>query len=104
MEGVIRSEAAILGDEHPQTLASMHALALCKKAHGDFVGASKTLEAVAETKTCVFGEDHPTIPATKDALSNQKAKVRPPKGGLYLDCWSIEMLRGEVPIEDGPRS
>eukprot|EP00930_Biecheleria_cincta_P040224 TRINITY_DN27575_c0_g1_i1.p1 TRINITY_DN27575_c0_g1~~TRINITY_DN27575_c0_g1_i1.p1 ORF type:complete len:851 (+),score=157.61 TRINITY_DN27575_c0_g1_i1:44-2596(+) len=103
MESVLKSETAILGDEHPQTLTSMHALALCKKALGDFVGASKTLEAVAGTKSCVFGEDHPTTPASKDALSNRQALVKP-KTGLYLQHVSLDMLRGEVPIEDGPPS
>ena len=54
--GIIRR---VLGEEHPNTLASMNNLAQTLHAEGDLAGARKIFEQVLHVSRRVLGEEHP---------------------------------------------
>jgi tetratricopeptide (TPR) repeat protein len=60
---------AQLGDEHPQTLRSNHALARVLRVKGKFGEAEALLRRTAETQRRVLGEDHPDTLATMTELA-----------------------------------
>ncbi len=52
-------QVATLGEEHPDTLASMNNLALLYQAEGKFDKAESLLKRTLETKRRVLGDEHP---------------------------------------------
>ena len=59
LESVLRRQSDALGAEHPDTLATAHALAVTLHAQGDYAGARARLEAVLAARTRLLGAEHP---------------------------------------------
>eukprot|EP00931_Biecheleriopsis_adriatica_P098463 TRINITY_DN7241_c0_g1_i9.p3 TRINITY_DN7241_c0_g1~~TRINITY_DN7241_c0_g1_i9.p3 ORF type:complete len:108 (-),score=14.25 TRINITY_DN7241_c0_g1_i9:203-481(-) len=64
LEAVMPKRLRVQGENHPRTLATMHALAVCKGACGDVRGALDLLEAVMPKRLRVQGEDQRLPPCT----------------------------------------
>ncbi|MCH8028683.1 MAG: toll/interleukin-1 receptor domain-containing protein [Candidatus Dadabacteria bacterium] len=58
-EKVLETRKRVLGEEHPDTLASMNNLAGTLGAQGDLKRARELQEKVLETRKRVLGEEHP---------------------------------------------
>jgi tetratricopeptide (TPR) repeat protein len=58
-ERVMAVMTRVLGDEHPDTLASINNLAATLWDQGDHAGARRLQERVLEARTRVLGEEHP---------------------------------------------
>jgi tetratricopeptide (TPR) repeat protein len=69
LESVLRRQSDALGAEHPDTLATAHALAGTLHAQGDYAGARARYEAVLAARTRLLGAEHPDTLATAHALA-----------------------------------
>ena len=58
-EEVLAKRRAILGDDHPSTLTSMHNLALTYGEQGKMTEAAKMNEEVLAKYRAILGDDHP---------------------------------------------
>jgi hypothetical protein len=56
---VIEARRRLLGNEHPQTLSSMHNLAFTLKGQGRDSDALALMEECVLTRKRVFGSEHP---------------------------------------------
>ena len=65
-ENLWTRQRAVLGSEHPDTLASLHGLACSYWKMEKYAQAERLLEDVISGKTKALGEDHPE---TKNAVS-----------------------------------
>jgi len=68
-ERVLEMTRRILGDEHPDTLASMNNLATTLKAQGDLAGAREIQERVLEMTQRILGDEHPDTLASMNNLA-----------------------------------
>ena len=59
LESVLRRQSDALGAEHPDTLATAHALAGTLHAQGDYAEARARYEAVLAARTRLLGAEHP---------------------------------------------
>ena len=69
LESVLRRQSDALGAEHPDTLATAHALAGTLHAQGDYAEARARLEAVLAARTRLLGAEHPDTLATAHDLA-----------------------------------
>jgi tetratricopeptide (TPR) repeat protein len=69
LESVLRRQSDALGAEHPDTLATAHALAGTLHAQGDYAEARARYEAVLAARTRLLGAEHPDTLATAHALA-----------------------------------
>lgn len=67
-------KANVLVEEHPDRLASQHALALAYQADGQVGKAVKLLEHVVAVKAKVLRDDHPSRIISQQALAIFQAK------------------------------
>jgi hypothetical protein len=58
-EKVLAKGKVILGDDHPNTLTSMHSLAEMYRQQGKMTGAAKIHEEVLAKRKMILGDDHP---------------------------------------------
>ena len=65
----LTNQKKVLGDEHPETLCSGHALAQVLRVKGGFAEAEALLRQTAETRRRVLGEEHPETLATMTELA-----------------------------------
>ncbi|MEQ6342087.1 MAG: tetratricopeptide repeat protein [Gammaproteobacteria bacterium] len=68
-EGVLEVNRRVLGEEHPDTLASMNSLASTLWNQGDLEGARTLEEEVLEVSRRVLGEEHPDTLASMSNLA-----------------------------------
>ena len=69
LESVLRRQSDALGAEHPDTLATAHALAGTLHAQGDYAEARARLEAVLAACTRLLGAEHPDTLHAAHALA-----------------------------------
>ena len=69
-EKALESSRRILGEEHPETLASMYNLANTLWAQGDLNRARELHEKVLEIRRRILGEEHPNTLASMNNLAN----------------------------------
>ncbi|KAL4959991.1 uncharacterized protein BDV14DRAFT_183400 [Aspergillus stella-maris] len=65
---VLESQKQTLGPEHPQTLASMHNLAITWKELGKVPNAFSLLKKCVDLRSKVLGADHPHVALSSNAL------------------------------------
>jgi tetratricopeptide (TPR) repeat protein len=83
----------VLGDEHPDTLASLNGLAATLWAQGDLAGARTLHEQALELRRRVLGDEHPD---TLNSLNNLAATLRDQgdlAGARTLDEQALELRR-----------
>ena len=90
-----------LGEEHPDTLASMSNLASTLSAQGDLPGARALEEKVLEVSRRVLGEDHPETLASMNNLGNTLRDQGDLPGARALQEKVLEVSR-RVLGEDHP--
>ena len=65
LEDVLKKRRRVLGEDHPETLASMNNLSVTRRAQGDLAGARALQERVLGALRRVLGDEHPnTLAAT----------------------------------------
>ena len=69
LESVLAARTRLLGAEHPDTLATAHALAVTLHAQGDYAEARARYEAVLAARTRLLGAEHPDTLATAHNLA-----------------------------------
>ena len=75
LESVLRRQSDALGAEHPDTLATAHALAGTLHAQGDYAEARARLEAVLAARTRLLGAEHPdTLHAAHNLAGTLRAQ------------------------------
>jgi hypothetical protein len=73
-----------LGHEHPNTLTSMHNLALTRRERGDLAEAQELQERVVVEKSRIFGDEHPETLASMNELALTRWLRGDQKGGQDL--------------------
>jgi tetratricopeptide (TPR) repeat protein len=83
----------ILGDEHPDTLASINNLAITLKDQGDYAGARKLEEQVLELQRKTLGDKHPSTLNTMNNLANTLSDQGDYAGARKLKEQVLEVRR-----------
>lgn len=68
----------MLGDNHPNTLSSMHHLAGTRRALGDLQGARQLHEQTLAGRRRILGDDHPDTLASMSKLAEVRRKLDEP--------------------------
>ncbi|KAF2008254.1 hypothetical protein BU24DRAFT_209966, partial [Aaosphaeria arxii CBS 175.79] len=74
LESVVAIEAEVLAEDHPDRLASQHALAGAYYANGETKRAIELMEYVVLVKAHVFRADHPSRLVSGNVLRDMRAK------------------------------
>jgi tetratricopeptide (TPR) repeat protein len=69
LERAVACRARVLGEEHPDTLASRHTLAIAHRAAGNLTQAIPQFERTLLDRSHVLGEDHPDTLASRHELA-----------------------------------
>ncbi|KFZ01814.1 hypothetical protein V500_00606 [Pseudogymnoascus sp. VKM F-4518 (FW-2643)] len=69
LEEVVKIREAILAEDHPDRLASQHALAGAYQANGQVKDAVELLKQVVKIKEAILAKDHPNRLASQHALA-----------------------------------
>ena len=69
-ENCLENRKLVLGEDHPETLATMNHLANCYHYQGQYGKSEPLFEAVLQKRRAVLGEDHPHTLKTMNNLAN----------------------------------
>ena len=83
-EAVVEARKRTLGEEHPDTLRSMHGLAFSYGNAGRRQEALQLMEAVVEVQKRALGEEHPDTLRSMHTLANRYSKVGRRQEALQL--------------------
>ncbi|MFG2883751.1 tetratricopeptide repeat protein [Streptomyces sp. NPDC048297] len=83
-EAVLAHERALLGDTHPETLATRHTLARVVHDLGELEQARSEFEAVLAHERAIYGDTHPDTLTTRHQLAR-----------VVHDLGELEQARGE---------
>jgi tetratricopeptide (TPR) repeat protein len=83
-ERVVEANKRTLGEEHPDTLGSMHNLAIRYSDAGERQKALQLTERVVKAYTRTLGEEHPDTLRSKHALANGYSEVGERQKALQL--------------------
>jgi hypothetical protein len=65
----------VLGEDHPDTMHSMHNLALTRRDLGDLQGARELFEQALAGRRRVLGEDHPDTLQSRNDLAEVRREL-----------------------------
>jgi tetratricopeptide (TPR) repeat protein len=77
-------QESLLGKEHPELLATLHAVADVRMAMGDKLGAREPLERAAAIAEAALGADHPNVAANLLALAKLRSALSEREAALAL--------------------
>ena len=80
-EKVLEARRRILGEEHPDTLRTMHNLASSYQSLGRTKEAAEMQEKVLEVRRRILGEEHPDTLGTMHNLASSYQFTRSDEGG-----------------------
>lgn len=77
-------QESLLGPDHPELLATLHAVADVRMAMGDKLGAREPLERAAAIAEVTLGADHPGFASNLLALARQRSALNEREAALAL--------------------